>query len=81
MSPNVHFSLFLSFECVDVQAYHPQAVLVKAHAICRDMSIQHATIQVQDAAAGNAQQCLTDMCMGDKTCVVATPSSYLTGGF
>ena len=76
----VNFSLTFSIFLLN-QAYNPQVCLVKAHAICRDMSIQHATIQVQDAAAGNVQQCLSDMCVGDKTCVVATPSNYLTSGF
>lgn len=32
------------------QAHKPQEVLKAAHKICAEMSIDHATIQVQDAA-------------------------------
>jgi zinc transporter 2 len=41
---------------VHIRAYNPQQVLMKAHAIAKDMKLQHATIQVQDAAAGNTQE-------------------------
>jgi hypothetical protein len=68
---------------VHISAYNPQNVLSKAHKIAKDMSINHATIQVQDAAAEGGE-CISEMCVGmdgSKTCVVATPSNYLTGGF
>lgn len=64
-----------------VQAYNPQDALVACHKVAKDMNIQHATIQVQDAALTKNQKCLSYMCDSEKTCVVATPSNYLTGGF
>ena len=69
------------FDPYSDQAYNPQEVLVKAHKVCREMSIQHATIQVQDASSTNKQECLSDMCAGEGTCVMATPSSYQSSGF
>ena len=54
---------------------------MKAHKVCKEMNIKHATVQVQDAAYGNQQECLTDMCVREGTCVGSTPASYLTGGF
>ena len=72
---------FLSNCVISFKAYNPQEVLVKAHKVCKDMNIKHATVQVQDAASGNKQECLTDMCAGEITCVGPTPSSYLTSGF
>ena len=66
---------------ISLKAYNPQTALIEAHKICKSMLIQHPTIQVQDAAAGNSQLCLSEMCVADRTCVVPTPSSYLTSGF
>jgi hypothetical protein len=64
-----------------VKAYNPQEALVACHKVSKEMNIQHATIQVQDAALANNQKCLSYMCDSEKTCVVATPSNYLTSGF
>mmetsp|Transcript_35672 Transcript_35672/g.33814 ORF Transcript_35672/g.33814 Transcript_35672/m.33814 type:complete len:526 (+) Transcript_35672:122-1699(+) len=70
---------------VHIRAYDPQNVLVKAHKVAKDMSINHATIQVQDASSSSTKggECISEgVCQdGTKTCVVATPSNYMTGGF
>jgi hypothetical protein len=71
---------------VHISAYNPQNALEKAHKIAKDMSINHATIQVQDASSSSTKggECISEMCVGQdgsKTCVNATPSNYLTGGF
>ena len=71
---------------VHMRAYKPQEALVAAHKIVKTAGIQHATVQVQDAAAGNPELCLSTGCCGDhildsKACVIASPAELHPSGF
>ncbi len=68
---------------VHIRAYKPQAALLAAHAIVKAAGINHPTIQVQDAASGHPEDCLScgNNNNDEAACVVQSPPETHPSGF